>query len=427
MEFIEKALAQVEFPRIVKVRQHFDPAHIPHVPTAVREGVSELKGYRRIRPGQRIAITAGSRGVDRMPEVLRTVVDMVKERGAHPFLIPAMGSHGGATAEGQRNMLSGLGITEEAMGAPILASMEVELIAHISDGRPVYVDRFAHEADGIIVVNRVKNHTGFRGNYESGLMKMMTIGLGKQYGARNYHSTGFKYMARTIAEVGSTVLEREKILFGVGVIENGHGRLAKISCLEPEEIPVVEKELLKIAHAYLPRPFFDRADVLVVQEMGKDISGTGMDSNVIGRYNNEYVSSPEICYTRLVVLDLTEHTNGNGNGMGFADYMTRRMFQKLDLEQTYPNVITSAHPMTVRIPMILETDRLAIAAAIKACLVPEGQPPKVGFIQNTKDLDTVYISESLLEKAEACPHVEPVGSPFPIPFAPDGSLKLSYR
>ena len=427
MEFIEKALAQVEFPRIVKVRQHFDPAHIPHVPTAVREGVSELKGYRRIRPGQRIAITAGSRGVDRMPEVLRTVVDMVKERGAHPFLIPARGSHGGATAEGQRNMLSGLGITEEAMGAPILASMEVELIAHISDGRPVYVDRFAHEADGIIVVNRVKNHTGFRGDYESGLMKMMTIGLGKQYGARNYHSTGFKYMARTIAEVGSTVLEREKILFGVGVIENGHGRLAKISCLEPEEIPVVEKELLKIAHAYLPRPFFDRADVLVVQEMGKDISGTGMDSNVIGRYNNEYVSSPEICYTRLVVLDLTEHTNGNGNGMGFADYMTRRMFQKLDLEQTYPNVITSAHPMTVRIPMILETDRLAIAAAIKACLVPEGQPPKVGFIQNTKDLDTVYISESLLEKAEACPHVEPVGSPFPIPFAPDGSLKLSYR
>lgn len=427
MEFIEKALAQVEFPRIVKVRQHFDPAHIPHVPTAVREGVSELKGYRRIRPGQRIAITAGSRGVDRMPEVLRTVVDMVKERGAHPFLIPAMGSHGGATAEGQRNMLSGLGITEEAMGAPILASMEVELIAHISDGRPVYVDRFAHEADGIIVVNRVKNHTGFRGDYESGLMKMMTIGLGKQYGARNYHSTGFKYMARTIAEVGSTVLEREKILFGVGVIENGHGRLAKISCLEPEEIPVVEKELLKIAHAYLPRPFFDRADVLVVQEMGKDISGTGMDSNVIGRYNNEYVSSPEICYTRLVVLDLTEHTNGNGNGMGFADYMTRRMFQKLDLEQTYPNVITSAHPMTVRIPMIIETDRLAIAAAIKACLVPEGQPPKVGFIQNTKDLDTVYISESLLEEAEACPHVEPVGSPFPIPFAPDGSLKLSYR
>ena len=427
MEFIEKALAQVEFPRIVKVRQHFDPAHIPHVPTAVREGVSELKGYRRIRPGQRIAITAGSRGVDRMPEVLRTVVDMVKERGAHPFLIPAMGSHGGATAEGQRNMLSGLGITEEAMGAPILASMEVELIAHISNGRPVYVDRFAHEADGIIVVNRVKNHTGFRGDYESGLMKMMTIGLGKQYGARNYHSTGFKYMARTIAEVGSTVLEREKILFGVGVIENGHGRLAKISCLEPEEIPVVEKELLKIAHAYLPRPFFDRADVLVVHEMGKDISGTGMDSNVIGRYNNEYVSSPEICYTRLVVLDLTEHTNGNGNGMGFADYMTRRMFQKLDLEQTYPNVITSAHPMTVRIPMILETDRLAIAAAIKACLVPEGQPPKVGFIQNTKDLDTVYISESLLEKAEACPHVEPVGSPFPIPFAPDGSLKLSYR
>lgn len=427
MEFIEKALAQVEFPRIVKVRQHFDPAHIPHAPTAVREGVSELKGYRRIRPGQRIAITAGSRGVDRMPEVLRTVVDMVKERGAHPFLIPAMGSHGGATAEGQRNMLSGLGITEEAMGAPILASMEVELIAHISDGRPVYVDRFAHEADGIIVVNRVKNHTGFRGDYESGLMKMMTIGLGKQYGARNYHNTGFKYMARTIAEVGSTVLEREKILFGVGVIENGHGRLAKISCLEPEEIPVVEKELLKIAHAYLPRPFFDRADVLVVQEMGKDISGTGMDSNVIGRYNNEYVSSPEICYTRLVVLDLTEHTNGNGNGMGFADYMTRRMFQKLDLEQTYPNVITSAHPMTVRIPMILETDRLAIAAAIKACLVPEGQPPKVGFIQNTKDLDTVYISESLLEEAEACPHVEPVGSPFPIPFAPDGSLKLSYR
>lgn len=427
MDFVTEALKNVRFPQIVKVKQHFDPFYIENIPDAVRQGVVGLKGYSSIRPGQRIAITGSSRGVDRMPEVLRTVADLVKAKGAYPFLIPAMGSHGGATAEGQRSMLAKLGITEETIGVPILATMEVELIAHISDGRPVFVDKYAHGADGIILVNRIKNHTGFRGDYESGLMKMMAIGLGKQRGAKSYHSTGFKNMGRTIAEVGNTVLQKEKILFGVGVIENGHGKLSDISCLEAEEIPVVEKQLLKLAHSYLPRPFFDRADVLVVQEIGKDISGTGMDSNVIGRYNNQYVSSPEIDYTRIAVLDLSSHTNGNGNGMGFADYMTRRMFEKVDLEQTYPNVITSAHPMTVRIPMILDTDRLAIAAALQTCLVPEGRAPKVGFILNTKDLDTIYISESLLPEAEACPYVETIGEPFPIPFLEDGTLDLSYK
>ncbi|MBU5626126.1 DUF362 domain-containing protein [Oscillibacter sp. MSJ-2] len=427
MEFIDRALKDVEFPRIVKIRQNFDPFYIKDVPAAVRAGVEKLSGYAAIQPGQRIAITGTSRGVDRMPEVLRTVVELVKAKGAEPFIIPAMGSHGGATAEGQRNMLAGLGVTEETMGVPILATMDVELIAHISDGRPVYVDKYAHEADGIILVNRIKNHTGFRGDYESGLMKMMAIGLGKQRGAKNYHSTGFKYMGKTIAEVGNTVLKKEKILFGVGVIENSHGKLSDIACLEPNEIPVVEKELLKLAHSYLPRPFFDKADVLVVQEIGKDVSGTGMDSNVIGRYNNEYVSSPEISYTRIVVLDLSEHTNGNGNGMGFADYTTRRFFNKLSLEQTYPNVITSAHSMTVRIPMIIDTDKLAIAAALQACLVQEGEKPKVGFILNTKDLDTIYISESLLDEARACPHVEVVGEPFDIPFTENGELKLSFK
>lgn len=427
MDFIENALSEVPFPRIVKVRQHFNHPVVDDAAEVVRGGVAHLSGYLSIKPGQRIAITGSSRGTDRMVEVLRTLVEMVKERGAHPFIIPAMGSHGGATAEGQRNMLMELGITEENVGAPIYASMDVVLIDHISDGRPVFVDKYAHEADGIIVVNRVKNHTGFRADYESGLMKMMTIGLGKHRGARYYHSTGFPRMGKTIAEVGKTVLRDEKILFGVGLIENGHGILGNIFCLEPEEIPVVEKDMLKLAHSYLPRPFFDRSDVLVVQELGKDISGTGMDSNVIGRYNNDSVQTPEICYTRIVALDLTDHTEGNGNGIGFADYISDRLYQKLDLKKMYPNVITSSHPMTARIPVIIPTDRLTIAAGLRTCLVEEGKQPKIGFIKNTKDLDVVYVSENMLDEARSCSHVTIESQPFQIPFSENGSLSLSFQ
>lgn len=426
MDFIAQTLLKVELPRIIKIREHFCTTQIEDVASLIRDDVSKLPSYQMICPGQRIAITAGSRGIDRLPLVLRTLVEMIKAKDAEPFLVPAMGSHGGATAEGQVALLSELGITSETIGAPIFSSMEVVQIGNIEDGRPVYIDRYAHEADGIILVNRIKAHTGFRGEYESGLMKMMAIGLGKQHGASEYHRTGFSRMAYTVEQVGHAVLQREKIIFGVGLVENGYGKLAQVSCLEADQIPVEEKKLLRTANAFLPRPFFSTADVLVVREMGKDISGTGMDSNVIGRYNNDAISSPEISYTRLAVLDLTEHSKGNANGMGFADYITKRFYQKINLQQTYPNPLTSSYPMTVRIPMILDTDRQAIAAAVMTCLAEDPGRLRLGMIRDTKHLETVYISESMLPEAEACSDVQIESEPFAIPFSTDGSLTLMF-
>ena len=239
-------------------------------PACIRGQLEQLSGFQGIQEGQRIAVTAGSRAIDRIDIVLRCVVDLLKQKGAKPFLVPAMGSHGGATAEGQLNYLRTLNITEESMGAPILSSMEVDLIGTIADGRPVYFDHYANQADGVVLVNRIKAHTSFKGPYESGLLKMMAIGLGKQKGAQNYHKTGFREMPRIIQEVGKEVLRRKPILFGIGLIENGYGRLTKIAALNPEEIVEKERELLTFANSQLPKLFFRQADALLIGEIGKD-------------------------------------------------------------------------------------------------------------------------------------------------------------
>lgn len=425
MSFIEDTLRDIPLPKIVKVEQHFDTAHIDCIEEYVKENLKDFEGYKNIKQGQNIAITAGSRGINAIDIITKTVCDMVKERGAYPFIVPAMGSHGGATAEGQIGMLETIGITEKTMDVPIKSSMEVVQIGEIMDGRPVYLDKYANEADGIILINRVKAHTSFRGEYESGLMKMMAIGLGKQMGAQNYHKTGFKYMPEIVEKVGLEVLKKKNICFGVAIIENSYGKVSEITLLNSDEIPVEEKKLLIKANKLLPKLFFKQADVLIVKQIGKDISGTGMDSNVTGRFNNEHFKG-DVKITKLSVLDVTEKSHGNCNGIGLADFTTKRLYDKMNLEMTYPNALTATTVVTVKIPMIIDTDKMAAQAAIKTCNLLDLKTCKLALIESTKNMKTIYISENMIDEAMNN-NVEILSEPFDISFGKDGSLKLNFN
>jgi hypothetical protein len=423
--FIKNTLDQTTFPKIVKVKQEFDEEHIVDVPGYLCERLQSLNGFQDIRPGQRVAVAAGSRAISSIDIVIRTVIEMVKERGAQPFIVPAMGSHGGATAEGQQKVLETLGITEEKMGCPILSSMEVVQIGKLFDERPVYLDKNADAADGIILINRIKAHTSFRGKYESGLMKMMAVGLGKQLGAQTYHQTGFGLMGRIVEEVGYTVLNKKNIFFGLGIIENGNGKIAQIHCLNSDEIAPKEKELLKKTNKLLPRLFCRELDVLSIQKIGKDISGTGMDSNIIGRFNNDDIHSEDIYVKRIAVLDLSDKSKGNANGVGMADFISKRLYKKISLEQTYPNALTSTATVTVKIPMILPNDKMTIAAAIKTSMLAYQSKVRLALIESTKNMTDLYISENMIDEARE-KGVKIISKPFPIPFLKNGRLHLKY-
>ena len=293
------------------------------------------------------------------------MVYRLRAQGALPFIIPAMGSHGGATAQGQIDTLAMLGITEERIKAPIVSSMEVDQIGTTCDGRPVYFDRNANRADGIIVVNRIKRHPSFRGEYESGLMKMIVVGLGKEKGAAHYHQTGYELMSSTIKQVGQMILQQKNIICGIGIIEDAWGELSEIVCLEKERIASDEPALLNRANALLPKIPFRTLDVLSIQRIGKDISGTGMDINVVGRSYQRPVPGMEMDVKRIVLHDLYRCKLWNASGIGNADFITRRLYDKIRFDQTYLNVLTSTVAEAGKTPMTLDTDKLALAAAIK--------------------------------------------------------------
>lgn len=414
-------LSNVPIPPVVKIKQHFSAQHITDVPQAVREQLQRPEVLSTLKPGQRIAVTVGSRGIAKLPEIVGTVVQFLKDQGTSPFIIPCMGSHGGATAQGQREVLAGLGITEDTMGVPIRASMETVEIGVTTKGIPVYVDKFAHEADGIVVINRVKPHTAFRGRYESGLMKMLTIGLGKQHGAEICHAAGFKYMHENMPAAAMVILAKEPILFGVATVENAYDEPMLIRALTKEEIPDQEPGLLELARENMPRLPFEHMDVLIVDEIGKNISGDGMDPNVTGRYASPYASGgPEV--EKIVVLDITDESHGNGNGLGMADFTTQRAYRKFDFLMTYPNAITSTVTNIVRIPMVLDSDRLAIQAAIKTCNRLDQSQVEMVRIKNTLKLSEMLISPSLLSQAKQLPNVEIVSEPQPLGFDAQGNL-----
>lgn len=425
MDIISQLLKDVPIPKMVEVKQVFPRPKVKNVQEELYGELENKKLLSSIKDGQKIAITAGSRGIANLPLILKEIVKHIKSMGGDPFIVPAMGSHGGATAEGQLSMLNKMGISEEYVGAPIKSSMEVEVIGYTDNGLPVYIDKFANDADGIVIVNRIKVHTSFRGRFESGLMKMMTIGLGKQKGAEICHNLGFGGMAENIPAIGKVIIKKKNIPFAIGIIENAYDETARIVALDKEEIESEEPILLNESKSYMAKINFDKFDVLIIKEIGKNISGTGMDTNVVGRYHTQFASGgPKI--TKIAILDLTDKTQGNANGIGIVDFTTRKVFKKMKFDQTYPNAITSTVPDSVKIPMVLENDRLAILAAIKTCNIKDENKDKVRLImiKNTKELDRIFISEGLINEAKDKDNIELIGEPIDLEFDNNGDIKL---
>ncbi len=394
----------MQLPKMAKVRQVFDQPVIKDIPAEIKEELRRKHLKDRVKPGQRIAVTAGSRGVANIPLILKTVVAELRAAGAEPFLLAAMGSHGGATPEGQIEVLRSLGVTEGQVGAPIEAGMEVEAIGSLQDGVEIYLSRVALEADGVFVVGRVKPHTDFKGDIESGLLKMMAIGLGNQKGAEMIHWHRYDGYHRILPEAGKLIAEETNVVMGLAVLENAHHMTAAIHALHPEEFYTEEKRLQEKAKDLLPRLPFNDIDVLVVEEIGKNISGVGMDTNVTGRFwmpGEDDPRAPSV--KKLAVLDLTEETHGNAIGIGLADVTTRRAFEKIDYHQTYVNCLTQGSGETGKIPPFLANDRDAIATAIRISGPIRPEDARVVRIKNTQELETLYISEALVDELRASP------------------------
>lgn len=332
-----------------------------------------------------------------------------------------MGSHGGATAEGQRAILEGYGITEEYTGCPIISSMEVKKIGINAEGKEVFIDKNAAESDGIILGCRIKPHTAFRGRYESGMMKMMAIGLGKQHGAEQVHEEGFHNMAKNLPLFGRCILENAPILFGVPTIENAFEETCKIAAVAAEDIETVEPELLKEAFSYMPRILVDECDVLVVDQIGKNFSGDGMDPNITGTFCSNSASGG-IKAQRVVVLDLSPETHGNGIGLGYSSATTKRVFEQLDLPSMYPNAITCTVLGGVRIPIVMESDREAIQVCIKSCNEIDKTRPRLVRIPNSLHIEHIMLSEAYWEEAQANPALTIESEPAYLPFDEDGNL-----
>lgn len=413
----------VALPRMVKVRQKLDHTNIPReeIPEKVRQELLQCGMAQRIHKGNSIAITCGSRGVANIALIIKAIVDFVKKAGGEPFVFPAMGSHGGATAEGQREILTGYGVTEEYLGCPIRATMEVDQLGQTPDGMPVFIDRYAHAADGIILCGRVKAHTAFRGPYESGIMKMAVIGMGKQHGAQTVHRDGFKALGEMLPVIGKVILDNAKVLGALALVENAFDETCIISGMLKEEIMEKEPPLLKRSKEFLGKIFFDDIDVLVVDRIGKDISGDGMDPNITGRFAVPYVKG-EKNVQHIAVLDLTEETHGNCNGLGLADVTTKRLVDKIDVDCTFPNVVTSTVLCTPKIPLFTHSDKSCIQIALRTCNYIDRAHPRIVRIRDTMNLEQIEISEAMLPEAEASQHVEVLTQPEDWKFNEEGNL-----
>lgn len=421
MGIIQSLLQGIPLPPMVKVRQKFDAPAVDNVEQTLRNEIAKEAVAKKIQPGMRIAVAVGSRGLADLPVLVRVTVEELKKRGAYPFIVPAMGSHGGATADGQKEVLANLGVTEITAGCSIVSSMDVIEVGRLANGLAVLIDKQAYEADGIVVIARIKPHTAFRGASESGLAKMLTIGLGKQKGADSCHAYSFKYMAQFVVDMAKIKLDQCKFLFGVATVENAYDQIRIVEAVPAEEFIKRDQELLPLARISMAKLILTKIDVLIVDKIGKDISGDGMDPNITGRYPTPYArGGPEI--SKLVVLDLTERTHGNANGMGPADFTTRKLFNKIDYESTYANALTSTVCEPIRIPMILETDQQAIAAAIKTCNARELSKVRVVRIKNTLQLGEIYISEAMLPEAEQHEQLEICSEPLLMNFDETGNL-----
>lgn len=412
------------FPRMYRIRQTFDQTSVEHIAEAVREELTKLTLRKTVKSGDRLAITAGSRGVSNIALILKVIVEHLKTLDARPFLFPAMGSHGGATAEGQVALLKHYRVTEDFIGAPVLSSMEVKEIGKTEQGLPIFIDQNAFQADHIVVVNRIKPHTKFKGPVESGLMKMMAIGMGKQKGADLYHKAAIEYgFPKIIEDAAKVVLKNVPILFGLGIVENGYDETAKVVGLIPEEMEAKEKDLLSQAKAMMPKLPFDDIDLLIVDEMGKDISGVGMDPNITGR-NRDIIGtfSHPTRVKRLFVRDLTASSNGNAIGIGLADLTTKRLIEKINYPATYMNCITAISLEKGAIPIYFETDQEAMRVALGSTGLTPPDKSRTVRIKNTLQLDEVEVSEAYKDELLERSDLEILDGPYSMGFDSRGDL-----
>jgi len=419
------AIPGVSFPPMFRVRQQFERPQIQDIEAEVHRQLERLRLDQKVQAGQSVAITAGSRGIANIHLVIRATVAHFKKLGANPFIVPAMGSHGGGTAEGQRAIVEGYGITEDFVGCPIRATMETAVVCRTKEGIPVHFDRFAFEADHVMVCGRVKPHTNFVGEIESGLMKMMLIGLGKHEGAKIYHRAIQDYsFPQILASVAGEVLTRCRIVAGIGIVENGYDETALIEAVAPEHFEAREKQLLLKARRWMPKLPFERVDVLLIDEIGKNISGAGMDTNVVGRkfYDHRAAEDEFPKVKRIAIRGLTPETHGNAAGIGMAEFCTTRTVEQVDWHITKINCLTGGHITGAASPADYETDREMLDMALQAIGLVEPPDAKILWIKNTLHLAEVECSAAYWDDARQRDDLEIVTDPRELQFDPRGDL-----
>ncbi len=416
----------MSLPRMYRIRQSFDTPRLGDVANAVRDQMTSLSLASRVKPGQTVAITVGSRGVANVALITREIVQHFLALGAQPFVVPAMGSHGGATATGQRALIESFGVTEEFIGCPIKATMETVIIDKTPQGIPVHFDQHASEADHVFIANRIKPHTMFVGPIESGLHKMMLIGLGKHAGAVIYHraikSFTFLEIIRAVADV---VVQKCRVLGGLGIVENAFEETALVEGVPVEKFYERECELLEKARAWMPRLPLNDIDLLVIDEIGKEISGTGMDTNIVGRKFNDHAATADDTTNcrRIFIRGLTEKTHGNGTGIGLCEFTNRRTVEALDIDSTTVNCVTAGHVTAAMIPVNFVTDREVVNTALKTLGLTEPEDARVVQIRNTLLLEEMLVSESCLPQLKNNPRVSILSGPQPWEFDLQANLK----
>ncbi len=426
MSGITKLIDHINLPKFVKAHQIFEHNEMQQkdIFEIIKNGFEKPEIKEKIKPEMRICITCGSRGVDNMTFVIKSIVDILKELKAQPFLIPAMGSHGGATAEGQIQILDSLGINEKTMGCPVLSSMETVKISHVEDF-DVCIDKNAFEADGIIAINRVKAHTSFQGPYESGLMKMLTIGIGKQHGAYTCHSKGDDNMSHRIEINAKEVIEHANVIMGVALAENAFDKTFDVSVIPGKMIPYEEPEILLKAKKQMGKIWLDSCDVLIVKALGKNFTGAGMDPNIVGRCVNPKLKMG-IDAQRIGIFDLSDESHGNATGMGRADIATMRFYKKISFDDTYPNFITSYDPVAYRIPVIVDSDLEVLKASVASALNIDYNNPRIIIINNSLEIEDILISEAMIGEANESGHIEISSEPFELEFDGCGNMVTEF-
>lgn len=415
-----EGLDQVVLPKMVKIRQLYDDSRIENITAHLfRELEAKLEKRERF-DGRRICLTAGSRGIPHYGDIMKTIVLWLKKQGAEPFIIPSMGSHAGATAEGQAEMLAAYGITEETMGVPVLSSMETVQVGCLEDGMPVYCDRYAYESDGIVIINKIKPHTSFKGDYESGLLKMMGIGLAKHKGAAQVHMKGYENFHWLIPKIGEVCLKTEPIVFGVGIVQNAYDDICHLEVMEKDQIKERDRALLQMAKGRMARFKFSQTDVLIIDEIGKNIGGAGFDPNVVARRDRRYPGA--LISQNIFVRGLTRETHHNASGIGTIEVTTLKCVRDIDWAVTWTNMMTANFLPGCRIPCFARNDREALRWAIRTCTGIRYDDARVVRIKDTMHLYEIEVSQNLAQELEKSKEIEILSEPYDIVFDEEGYI-----